>query len=114
MRDFGALAFELERLSPDAPEGMPCATQDIDDYLKLESGGAPGFGYDHLRFLRSARINDGKAWLWSYDEAGEPAYCTVIQQGRDVTIGAAANWAKLSPEQYLVAVFFERNVWKGG
>lgn len=79
---------------------------DLIDYLRLEG---ETISRRHLRFLRSALLNDSKYWIWEFKTPeDDKCYATVCIDGKSVICyGYDQDWDGLTPEQFLVADYFE-------
>lgn len=110
--DWVAVNVDLSRLSPDVEESCPIPVDQIFDYLAKESADTGGVAWDRLAFARTALIAGNQYWLWRYVES-DGAECFVVvrtNEGSEINIGVSSPNG-LSPEQYLLADYFDEIYW---
>ena len=107
------MAFALPKLFPNVSWTCPRRKCDLLDYLADEAPGGELAGGEsviefQLRFVRTAKFNNCKFWLWEFlDEDGDKCYvCVRVDQyGRSV-LGYDESFG-LAPEQWLVMDYFD-------
>ena len=117
--EWGDLEVSFPRLSPDTADSCPIPFEEVMEYVRMESADYDQAQEESLRFLRTAQVNDDKFWLWSYTESdGELCY-VVYRQSPDGSSLLGLSSAQpdmdrphvLSPEQYLVAEYYDLVYW---
>lgn len=103
---------DFPRLQRDSPESSPISVDEVMDYVRTESADTANAKEDSLRFLRTARVEDQKYWLWSYTEAdGEVCYVFVSEDEDGDLMLSLSSTGGLTSEQYLLADFYELVYW---
>jgi len=83
----------------------------IFDYLNLESADYQTADRFRFRFARTAKIKDRRYWLWEYTESnGEKVY-VYVESKWPRTILSLRSANGLSPEQFLLADFYDKLDW---
>ena len=110
--DWGSVNIDFPRLSPDSAETCPLPLDQVVDYVKMESGDTDSASGDRLSFIRTALVDSEKYWLWKYVE-NDGAECLVFvrQGGEGRLMTSLTNSNGLSPEQYLLADYFDEVYW---
>lgn len=67
---------------------------------------------DHLKFIRTAQVEASQYWLWSYTKSdGEACYVFIRQRIDGETLLSITNTGNLTPEQYLLADYYDLVYW---
>ena len=107
-----SLTPELERLDPDDEASSPRPRAEVYEYACLEGIGftedvedGADDNYFVLTFLRTAKIEDRKYWIWSAicSEDDLDAYVLLEESDRypGTITGLRVNDEKLTPEQFI-------------
>jgi len=110
--DWTKVVVKFPRLSPDSAKSCPIGLRHIWDYLKTESGDTDQADRKRFQFLRTAKIRDQRMWIWRYIESnGEATYVLVQQYADGGTMLGVTSTKGLSPEQYMLAAYYEEVDW---
>lgn len=82
------------------------------NYVRMESADTDSAEEASLLFLRTARIGEASYWLWSYTESdGVVCFVTCRQNDDGSNMLSLAEPNGLSPEQYLLADYYDEIYW---
>jgi len=102
--EFHRVQVELEYLPEDSAASCPISHDDIMEYIRAESADLDAAKAERLKFIRTARVENARYWLWTYNEAaGSECYIFVRERAGGETYLALTNMYGLSPDQYLLA-----------
>jgi hypothetical protein len=107
------MQFELPRLFPDVSWTCPRRKREILEYLEVEAPGGKESGSENivdfkLKFIRTARVNESKYWLWGFKaDEGLDCYVAVqVAESGDSILGFDETFG-LTPEQWLVMDYYD-------
>lgn len=110
--DWTTVSISLDRLRSDREDSCPSSREEIMEYVRLESADTDDANDASLKFIRTAKIGDISCWLWSFQESdGEVCYVLFRKNGDGSTILGLASANSLSPEQYLLADYYDEVYW---
>ena len=102
----------FDRLYPDSEMGCPATRDEIMDYIRTESADTDSANTASLRFVRTARVGESSYWLWSYTESDGTVCFVAFSQSTDgSTVLGMSEANGLSPEQYLLADYYDEVYW---
>ena len=106
------ISVTLPYLNGDDESTCPVSMEKIIEYLEWEAPGGKNAGGEmiidfHLKFLRTALVNDSKYWIWSFfDEDDNECYVTISNLPDGSTITGYDETFGLTPEQFIIAEYF--------
>lgn len=106
VEDLRSWSVAFPELPPSQRRRHRTFVKDLVEYARRESGYCD-LSTDDLRFTRSARVGDVDYWLFTLEESIGRAYVTVAKAPSGITMGYDESHG-LSPEQFLLACYFER------
>jgi len=110
--DWTKVDVSFQRLDDDSEISCPASRNRIFEYVRIESADTNKAASDRLAFLRTARIGKTKYWLWNYTESdGEMTYVFFRQNPDGSTVLGLSGPNGLSPEQYLLADYYDEIYW---
>ncbi len=110
--DWHSVQVSFDRLSDDSPSSCPESEDNVFAYVRIESADVDDAERSRFRFLRTAQVSKTRYWLWEYtEEGGQPCFVTYrLDRDGSSTLGLAEPNG-LSPEQYLLADYYDEVYW---
>ena len=103
--EFVGLSVDFPSLSEAETQRYRTFEREVVNYVRLEG---ELIKQRNLRFLRSALLNNWKYWIWEFmTPDGDRCYATVSERGGGELDSLYDDSRGLSPEQFLVAVYFQ-------
>jgi hypothetical protein len=105
--------FILPKLFLNVPWTCPRSKNDIFKYLNVEAPGGSEAGSENvinfdLKFVRTAKVNRSKYWLWSFiDERGTDCFVAVQKNEAGQNILGYDESFGLTPEQWLIMDYYD-------
>jgi hypothetical protein len=110
--DWSAVSVSLPRLASDSASSCPRTTDEIFEYVKLESADSDDSASSRLEFRRTAKVLDSQFWLWTYtNEDGETAFVTCQLDPNGSTCVGLASPNGLNDEQFILAEYYDEVYW---
>jgi hypothetical protein len=110
--DWRTIGISFPRLPQDTTHSCPMKVKQIMEYVRMESADLDDADPARLAFVRTARVEDMSCWLWTYTE-GDGQVNFVLFERRDdgrERLGLTESNG-LSPEQYLLAAYYDEIYW---
>jgi len=105
--------FDLPKLFPNVPWTCSRRKKEVLEYLDVEARGGSQAGSENvisfdLKFVRTAKINRSKFWLWSFkDGDGVDCFVSVQKNEAGQNILGFEEALGLTPEQWLVMEYYD-------
>jgi hypothetical protein len=93
----------LPYLPENSPASCPVSVQEMLRYVRSNAEGARHVRVDQLAFVRTARIEDCRYWLWRFPAAGLASYALVMQDAEGPWLTCHQSLAGMAPEDVLIA-----------
>ena len=106
------VAISFERLAGDSAESCPTSENEVFEYVQMESADTDAADRTRLRFVRTAHVAEAEYWMWEYaEEDGQVCYVVLRRNLDGSTVLGLSEPNGLSPEQYLLADYYEEIYW---
>ncbi len=107
--DLANVIIEFPLLEPNTPESSPVSLYDVVEYLRMESPDGDDIDGGQLRFVRTARVEEQRYWIWAFQESdGSSCYVTVSEFADGATcVGYSVNDYDLTPEQFILGDYHD-------
>jgi hypothetical protein len=110
--DWAKIPITLPRLDDDTADSCPASLAKLMDYVRMESGDTDNAEPERLNFVRTAKVAESSYWLWTYTDKDDELNYMVLREDPDgsITLGLSGPNG-LSPEQYLLADYYDEVYW---
>jgi hypothetical protein len=93
----------LPYLPENSAASCPVSAQELLRYIRSNAEGARHVRLDQLAFIRTARIEDSRYWLWRFPAAGLASYAIVMEDAEGPWLTCHQSLAGIAPEDVLLA-----------
>jgi len=93
----------LPYLPENSPASCPVSVPELLRYVRSNAEGARHVRIDQLVFVRTARIEDFRYWLWRFPAAGLASYALVMLDAEGPWLTCHQGLAGVAPEDVLIA-----------
>jgi hypothetical protein len=93
----------LPYLPENSPASCPVSVAELLRYVRSNAEGARHVRVDQLLFVRTARIEDCRYWLWRFPAAGLASYALVMQDAEGPWLTCHQSPGSMGPEEVLIA-----------
>lgn len=103
--EFAALEVDFPTLCEEETRRYPEFEEELVEYMQREG---EEIDRDSLTFLRSARLNEWRYWIWEVElPEGDKGYATASEGSSQQRLSYDQDWNGLTPEQFLLATHFD-------